>query len=105
MGKHLPPAVDAEPAQSFDVALVKGSGVGYRRHGALDAGFTEQVQHRIRRSIGVVTDIVGCRAGKLITRVKARDLNLATEPQRIDSAVGRVEKSVVFHKIGQKPWM
>jgi len=43
-----PPSLVAEPAQRVDIALVDRGGVGKRRHGAVDAGLAQKMQHWVR---------------------------------------------------------
>src|SRR4051794_39167680 len=46
-----------------------------------DALLPEQVQHRVRRAIGKVLDVVRHRLAKLIVRMEARDLDGAVQIQ------------------------
>src|SRR5688572_2103871 len=66
-----------------------------------DAGFAQQVEHRVGRAVGVVLDVLHVGASELILRVKARHLQLTLESQLCYRGIARVEKIVVFEKVSQ----
>src|SRR6185437_13998874 len=80
-------------------------GIGHCGHSPLDAGFAQQMQHGIRRAIGVVFNVLGLRIGEPVAGVKARDLQLSLQTHLDDRRLADVEKLVVFDEITQDPWM
>jgi hypothetical protein len=57
------------------------------------------VQHRIRRAVRVVLDVVGFAAFEPVRRVKARDLQYAAEPQLLHEPVGEEQRIVVVDEV------
>jgi hypothetical protein len=92
-------------AQRADVPAVYLIGVAQRRDRPLDAGFAQQVQHRIGRAIGVILDVLGLSSRELVARMKAGYLQLAFQSQFADRCVADVEKIVVLEEIIECPRM
>jgi len=92
-------------AQRADVPAVYLIGIAHRRDRPLDAGFAQQVQHRIGRAIGVILDILGLSSRELVARMKAGYLQLALQSQFANRCVADVEKIVVLEEIVEHPRM
>ncbi len=82
-----PTCLVTESAQRLDVPLVDRGGIGKRGDGAIDAGFAQQVQRRVRRAVGAVRDVVGGTAGEFVGRVEARNLHVAFLPDIPDHGI------------------
>jgi hypothetical protein len=92
-------------AQRADVPAVYLIGIADRRDRALNAGFAQQVQHRIGGAIGVILDILGLSSRELVARMKAGYLQLALQSQFANRCVADVEKIVVLEEIVERPRM
>ena|ERR1035437_8825610 len=92
----------AKRANIFSIYLVR---VRHRGDGALDARFAQQMQHGIRRTIGVILDVLGLRSGELILRMKTGHLQLSLQAKVSNSGIADVEKIVVLDEISQNPGM
>jgi len=63
------------------------------------------MQHRVRRTVGVVGDVVRIRPGKLVPRMKAGDLEDAFEFPALEETIGLAEKLIVGRKLPKCPGM
>lgn len=95
----------AEIAQRADVAPIDLIGVGHRRNGSLDTGFSQKMQHGEGRPIGIVFDVFGLAIGKLVLWVKTGDLQLSFQVQLLDRRLAHVEEVVVLDEVFQDPGM
>ena len=80
---------------------------GFRicREAARHAALTQQMQQRIRRPVRVVRNVGGAAPAETVGRMKARNLQLAFEPERTHDPVGDVQKFVVSAKLAQRVGM
>ena len=101
LGLQCGPALGSELFEFFDIGLEDGLGFGEGFDGAVDAGFTNQVQGRVGRAVGGVADIIDIGVGKLKLRVKAGNLQDARQSQLVDRRVGHFEKVVEVEKVVQ----
>ena len=63
------------------------------------------MQHRVRRPIRAVLDIVRSRIGKLVLRMEARNLDLAGQIQRVNARIGDIQEIVIGEEVVQYPRM
>jgi len=59
------------------------------------------MQHRVRRAISRITEVIGFRTRKLILWMKARDLDFTIEIEKPQRLVGHGQKIVVILKVLQ----
>src|ERR1039458_3023649 len=62
------------------------------RHGAIHAFLAQQMQRGVRRTIGVILNVVRCSARKLILRMEAGNLEFVTELRLSCDDINRSEE-------------
>ena len=68
------PALCTKAFQNFNISLKNGIRLGEHRYRAVDALLTQEMQRRVRRSIGAVGDIVQLGTRKLKLRMEKSHL-------------------------------
>ena len=76
--------------KSHEVSGRDTAGIPERVDRPRDTLLPQQVQSRLRRSIGLITDVIGLGTLELIIRMEARDLNLSLELQHPQQFIGHV---------------
>src|SRR5688572_24021490 len=95
----------AERAHRLDVLLVNLLGIrkcGYR---GVDARLPQQMKQGIRRTVRVVLNVVRLRAGELVPRMEAGDLDLPDEIELLERVVRDLQEIVVIQEIRKHPGM
>ena len=99
--EQLPQACGSELAECGHVAVADLVYSGERRRGSSHARFTKEMQHRIRRTIAGVLDVIRRASRELVGGVEAGDLQLAFETESGDGGVCLIQELVVIEEIAE----